>query len=127
MRERPPGAPRPKAKHVGLLDYAIDILSAVGWAPRGGPQRRILLGARGFGGGEEGRGRGPLLQHRAAQAEVHHVRVTAVVHHDESDVKKGHKPSPVRWTELAALVIERAEGRHHCRHGGLRACGVAAA
>ena len=29
MRERPPGAPRPKAKHVGLLDYAIDILSAV--------------------------------------------------------------------------------------------------
>ena len=27
-------------------------------------------------------------------------------------MKKGHKPSPVRWTELAALVIERAEGRH---------------
>ena len=24
-------------------------------------------------------------------------------------MKKGHRPSPVRWTELAALVIERAE------------------
>ena len=29
MRERPPGAPRPKARHLGLLDYSIDILSAV--------------------------------------------------------------------------------------------------
>ena len=68
-------------------NLALDlILEKQSWAPRGGPQRRILLGAHGCGGGEEGRGRGPLLQHRAAQAEVHHVRVTAVVHHDESDV-----------------------------------------
>ena len=29
MSKRPPGSPPPKAKHVGLLDDAINILSAV--------------------------------------------------------------------------------------------------
>jgi len=29
MSKRPPGSPLPKAKHVGLLDDAINILSAV--------------------------------------------------------------------------------------------------
>ena len=44
MSKRPPGAPRPKEEHVGLLDDAIDILSAADPTKDQIPEHRRALG-----------------------------------------------------------------------------------